>query len=118
MYSQHFKQGVYEPGMGAYPARGQLNRENIFSLSPLAPENLVSRDCSVLSRLCNTKKERLSKYMSEKHKGGNSNHNSGRQGKAKRGTRSENTKSMCRELRHFFMPCKVPYSVRYITTKY
>ena len=25
-------------------ARGQLNRETLFSLSPFAPENLVSRD--------------------------------------------------------------------------
>ena len=30
--------------MAAYPARGQLKRENDFSLSPFAPENLVSRD--------------------------------------------------------------------------
>ena len=28
----------------ANPARGQLNRENEYSLSPLVPENLVSRD--------------------------------------------------------------------------
>ena len=28
----------------ANPARGQLNRQNDFSLSPFAPENLVSRD--------------------------------------------------------------------------
>ena len=29
---------------GVNPARGQLNRENYFSLSLFAPENLVSRD--------------------------------------------------------------------------
>ena len=28
------------------PACGQLNRENVFSLSPFVPENLVSRDRS------------------------------------------------------------------------
>ena len=33
-----------QPGKVANPARGQLNRENEFSLSPFAPENLVSRD--------------------------------------------------------------------------
>ena len=34
-----------QPGKAASPARGQLNRENDFSLSALfAPENLVSRD--------------------------------------------------------------------------
>ena len=33
-----------QPGRGANPARGQLNRENEYSLSPFAPENLVSRD--------------------------------------------------------------------------
>ena len=34
-----------QPGKVANPARGQLNKENIYiSLSPLAPENLVSRD--------------------------------------------------------------------------
>ena len=30
--------------MAANPARGQLNRENDFFLSPFVPENLVSRD--------------------------------------------------------------------------
>ena len=33
-----------QPGKIANPARGQLNRETEFSLSPLAPENLVSLD--------------------------------------------------------------------------
>ena len=34
-----------QPGMVANPALGQLNREKcFFSLSPFAPENLVSRD--------------------------------------------------------------------------
>ena len=33
-----------QPGKVANPAHGQLNRENEFSLSLCAPENLVSRD--------------------------------------------------------------------------
>ena len=35
-----------QPGKVANPARGQLNRENVysFSLSAFAPVNLVSRD--------------------------------------------------------------------------
>ena len=33
-----------QPGNVANPARGQLNRKNNISLSPFAPENLVSRD--------------------------------------------------------------------------
>ena len=33
-----------QPGKVANPARGQLNRENKYFLSPFAPENLVSRD--------------------------------------------------------------------------
>ena len=33
-----------QPGKVANPARGQPNCENVFSLSPFAPENLVSRD--------------------------------------------------------------------------
>ena len=33
-----------QPGKVANPARGQLNREMDISLSPFAPENLVSRD--------------------------------------------------------------------------
>ena len=32
-----------QPGKVANPARGQLNREMNISLSPFAPENLVSR---------------------------------------------------------------------------
>ena len=33
-----------QPDKAANPARGQLNKENVFSLSPFTPENLVSRD--------------------------------------------------------------------------
>ena len=33
-----------QPGKVANPARGQLYRENDLSLTPFAPENLVSRD--------------------------------------------------------------------------
>ena len=36
--------GKDQPGKVANPARGQVNKENEFSLSPFAPENLVSRD--------------------------------------------------------------------------
>ena len=39
-----FSKGKVQPGKVANPARGQLNCENVFSLSPFAPENLVSRD--------------------------------------------------------------------------
>ena len=33
-----------QPGKVANPARGQLTRENDFSVSPFAPENLVSQE--------------------------------------------------------------------------
>ena len=33
-----------QPGKVANPARGQLKRENKYSLSAFAPENLISRD--------------------------------------------------------------------------
>ena len=33
-----------QPGKVANPARGQLNRGNKKSVSPFAPENLLSRD--------------------------------------------------------------------------
>ena len=36
--------GKDQPGKVANPARGQLNREIIFSLPPFAPENMASRD--------------------------------------------------------------------------
>ena len=39
-----YSKGKDQPGKVTNPARGQLNRENNFSLSPFAPENLVSRD--------------------------------------------------------------------------
>ena len=35
---------MYQSGKVANPVRGQLNRENEYSLSAFAPENLVSRD--------------------------------------------------------------------------
>ena len=44
MYGQHFQESMDQPGMITNPARGQLNRENEISLSPFAPENLVSQD--------------------------------------------------------------------------
>ena len=39
-----YQQSMDQPGKVANPARGQLNRENEYSLSPCVPENLVSRD--------------------------------------------------------------------------
>ena len=39
-----YNKGKDQPGKVANPTRGQLNREIDFSLSPFAPENLVSRD--------------------------------------------------------------------------
>ena len=36
--------GKDQPGKVTNPARGQLNREMNYSLSPFAPEKLVSRD--------------------------------------------------------------------------
>ena len=39
-----YSKGKDQPGKVASPARGQLNRGNEFSLSPFAPENLISRD--------------------------------------------------------------------------
>ena len=43
MYSHIYSQSMDQPGKVANPARGQLNRENEYSLSVFAPENLVSR---------------------------------------------------------------------------
>ena len=40
LYGQHFQRSMDQKGMFANPARGQLNRENGFSLSSFAPENL------------------------------------------------------------------------------
>ena len=47
-----FGKSKHQPSKIANPARGQLNRENEFPLSPFAPENLVSRDgfCSPVPR--------------------------------------------------------------------
>ena len=42
-----YRKGKDEPGKVTNPARRQLHRENrkiVFSLSPFAPENSVSRD--------------------------------------------------------------------------
>ena len=44
MYGQNFQQSMNQPVMVANPARGQLSRKIIFSLSPYAPDNSVSRD--------------------------------------------------------------------------
>ena len=42
--SHTYRKGKDQPGKVVNPARGKLNRENYFSLSAFAPENLVSRD--------------------------------------------------------------------------
>ena len=44
VWSSHIRKGEDQPDKVVNPNRGQLIRENIFSLSPFAPENLVSRD--------------------------------------------------------------------------
>ena len=44
MYGHKYCKGMGQPGKVAHPAHGQLNRENDFSLSPFAPDNLVPRD--------------------------------------------------------------------------
>ena len=44
MYGHGLQQSIRQPGLVANPACGQLNREMFFSLSPLAPEYLASRD--------------------------------------------------------------------------
>ena len=43
-YTRYDSDSSDQPGKVANPARGQLNRENDFSLPWVAPENLVSRD--------------------------------------------------------------------------
>ena len=45
MYGHTYSKSIDKPGKAAAnPARGQPNREINISLSPFAPENLVSRD--------------------------------------------------------------------------
>ena len=44
MYDRTYSKSVEQPGKVANLARGQVNREMDISLSPSAPENLVSRD--------------------------------------------------------------------------
>ena len=39
---------MYQPGKADNSAFGQLNRENVISLSPITPENLVSRGGSAV----------------------------------------------------------------------
>ena len=39
-----YSKGKDQPGKVVNPARGQLNREELYSLFPFAPENLVSQD--------------------------------------------------------------------------
>ena len=47
-----YRKGKDQPGKVANPARGELNRENVFSLSSFAPENLQPHetDSAVPSR--------------------------------------------------------------------
>ena len=44
MYGNHLEDSMDQPGKVANPVRGQLTRNNFFSLSPFAPEKLVSRE--------------------------------------------------------------------------
>ena len=44
MYGLTCNKSKDQPGKVANPARGQLNRENNISLSPFAPENMISQD--------------------------------------------------------------------------
>ena len=44
VWSSHIAEYIDQPGKVANLARGQLNRGGEYSLSPHAPENLVSRD--------------------------------------------------------------------------
>ena len=44
MYRQHPQESIDGPGMAVIPAHGRITREMLFSLSPFAPEKLVSRD--------------------------------------------------------------------------
>ena len=44
MYGHTYSKRVDQPSKVVHPARGQLNRENEYSLSAFTPENLVSRD--------------------------------------------------------------------------
>ena len=43
MYGHTYSKIMDQPGKVASPARGQLNRENEYSLSAFASENLISR---------------------------------------------------------------------------
>ena len=43
MYSHKYSKSMDQPGKGANPARGQLNRKNDISLSAFVPENLALR---------------------------------------------------------------------------
>ena len=44
IYGYTYSKSIDQPGKVANPARGELNRENDFSLPAFAPENLASRD--------------------------------------------------------------------------
>ena len=44
MYGHTYSKIMGQPGKVTNPARGQLNRENEYFLSPFASDNLVSRD--------------------------------------------------------------------------
>ena len=44
MYGHTYSKSTDQSGMVANPARGQLNRENLYLSSAIAPENLISRE--------------------------------------------------------------------------
>ena len=41
---QHFQQSMDQSAMAANPVCGQLKRKHVFSLTPFAPENVISRE--------------------------------------------------------------------------
>ena len=51
MYGHTYSKSKDQPGKVTNPARGQLNRKMNTSLSPIEPENLVSRDRFGTSRI-------------------------------------------------------------------
>ena len=51
MYDHRFQQSMDQPGKVANPARGQLNRKNIFFLVPIRALKFVSTGSAVPSRV-------------------------------------------------------------------
>ena len=51
-HGRPFQQSMDQLGMVAVPSRGQLNRENIFTLPPFVPEKLALLDGSTVVSSC------------------------------------------------------------------